>query len=82
MKEFLRNPWFYLSDMGNNSFAYMANVRPQLLFYGKSRNNVASYDQGLTREEVLDWIQGNHAGTAESFLTPKISFPRAGGVNF
>lgn len=40
----------------------MANVRPQLLFYGKSRNNVASYDQGLTREEVLDWIQDIMAG--------------------
>jgi len=62
MKEFLRNPWFYLSDMGNNSFAYMANVRPQLLFYGKSRNNIASYDQELTREEVLDWIQDIMAG--------------------
>ena len=48
----------------------MANVRPQLLFYGKSRNNVASYDQGLTREEVLDWIQGNSSWNRSEFSHP------------
>jgi hypothetical protein len=48
----------------------MANVRPQLLFYGLSRNNIASYDQGLTREEVLDWIQGNSSWNRFEFSHP------------
>ena len=56
---FLRNPWKYVEEYGTNSFAYMANIRPQLLFYGKSRNGTPSFDRNLTRQETLDWIKGN-----------------------
>ena len=36
----------------------MALVRPQLLFFGKSPANIASYDRaGLTRDHALEWIE-------------------------
>ena len=35
----------------------MATIRPQLLFYGVSPNNVESFDKGLSREEVILWIK-------------------------
>ena len=58
IETFLRHPWDWLADFGTNSFGWMANVRPQLLFYGKSPNGTASYDRYLTRDQVLQWVQG------------------------
>ena len=34
----------------------MATIRPQLLFYGKSPNDVESFDPELDRAEVIAWI--------------------------
>ena len=69
---FLRHPWDWLADFGTNSFGWMANVRPQLLFYGKSPNGTASYDRYLTRDQVLQWIHGKFELKLSS-LTPRLS---------
>ena len=34
----------------------MATIRPQLLFYGKSPNDVESFNPELDRAEVIAWI--------------------------
>ena len=69
---FLRHPWDWLADFGTNSFGWMANVRPQLLFYGKSPNGTASYDRYLTRDQVLQWIHGEFKHKLSS-LTLRLS---------
>ena len=47
-----------MKDFGTNSFAWMANIRPQMLFYGKSLEGTESFNENLTRTETLDWIKG------------------------
>jgi len=56
MKRFLSKPWESLKEFPTNSFAWMATIRPQLLFYGKSPNDVESFDPELDRAEVIAWI--------------------------
>jgi len=39
-------------------WSWMALVRPQLLFFGTSPKNIASYDRaGLNRDHALEWIE-------------------------
>lgn len=58
MEKFLDNPWTYIRNFTPRDWSWMALVRPQLLFFGKSPANIASYDRtGLSRPHALEWIK-------------------------
>merc|ERR1712147_5521 len=58
MERFLDNPWTHIRDYTPMDWSWMALIRPQLLFFGTSPKNIASYDRaGLNRDHALEWIE-------------------------
>jgi len=62
LEKFLSRPYDYIhendpSPVEGGWWGWMATIRPQLLFFGVSPNGTKSWDEHLTRDEVLIWFK-------------------------
>jgi len=62
IEKFLTRPYDFIhendpADIEGGWWGWMATIRPQLLFFGVSPNGEKSWDENLTRSEVLLWFR-------------------------